>query len=236
MLEIDLHTHSLFSSCGLHTHLEILERAKALGMKAVAITDHGPELNPRFSSPFYDRLRAPVDSISLLKGMECNIKNETGEIDLPLKYLPYLDVVLLGIHPNTPTGLGEKRYTEMLLRAIDANESVDIITHPNDTVYPVEFGKVAEEARARGIAIELNNSKTRLNRVPDLVTEALIQVVKEVGCRLVVTSDMHAIEELGLDDSVQPYLTKHDFPLDKLISSSAEKILAFLDERRLLKK
>jgi putative hydrolase len=236
MLEIDLHTHSFFSHCGLHTHLEILERAKALGLKAVAITDHGPELNPRFSPPFYDRLRAPVAGITLLKGMECNIKNETGDIDLPEEHLPYLDVVLLGIHPNTPKGLGRDRYTQMLLKAIEKNPAVDIITHPNDTTYPVEFAPVAEAALARGIAIELNNSKTMLSRVPPSMTEELVTVVKAVGCRLVVTSDMHAIEELGLDNSVRPYLEKLNFPLEKVVSSSAKQVWEFLEERRSLKK
>jgi putative hydrolase len=236
MLAVDLHTHSLFSACGLHTHLEILERAKALGMKAVAITDHGPALNPRFSNPFYDRLRNPVDGVVLLKGMECNLEGESGAIDLPRKYLPFLDIVLLGIHPNTREGLGKAKYTEMLVAAIRKNPEVDIIAHPNDTTYPVEFAAVAEVAAEHGCAVELNNSKNLLNRVSADLTRELVLAVKERGCRIVVTSDMHAIEELGCDDSVMPFLAEVDFPKERIVSDSAEKSFEFIRERAAFKK
>ena len=49
MLDVDFHIHSLFSNCGLHTYLELLTKAKELGLKAIAITDHGPRLNGRIS-------------------------------------------------------------------------------------------------------------------------------------------------------------------------------------------
>ncbi len=235
MLSVDLHTHSFFSCCGIHTHLEILERAKLLKMTAVAITDHGPALSPRTNGPVFDRLRNPVEGIRLLKGMECNLKDEKGGIDLPLSKLPYLDVVLLGIHPNTPKGLGKEKYTEMMLRAIDSNPSIDILTHLNDKDYSVDFETVISAAKDRGIAIELNNSKTMLNRVDPDTTQNLVQVSLKLGAKMVVTSDMHAIEELGLDTSVAPYLIESAYPEELVISSSAERAMAFIEERRGLK-
>lgn len=236
MLSIDLHTHSFFSTCGIHTHLEILERGKQLGMEALAITDHGPALHSRSTSPFYDRLNRPVEGIRLLKGMECNLLSEAGDIDLPMERLPFLDVVLLGIHPNTPKGLGKGRYTEMLVKAIERNPTVDILTHLNDETYVVDFESVVRAATARGVAIELNNSKTLLRRVSDDITRSLVETVDTLNGRLVVTSDMHAIEELGLDDSVRPFLEQRAFPEDRTISASSKQIWHFLEERRQLKR
>ena len=236
MLAVDLHTHSFFSNCGLHTHLEILERAKYLGMTAVAITDHGPALSSRMSSPFYDRLHTPVDGIQLLKGMECNLVGNDGNIDLPEKYLSYLDVVLLGIHPNTQPGLAKKAYTRMMIRALEKNPMIDILTHLNDATYPVEFAPVMEAALDRGVVVELNNSKTLLNRIDPSVTRELVATALEVGARLAVTSDMHAIEELGLDDSVRPYLEEVDFPRERIVTADAKSAFAFLEERRFNKK
>ena len=235
MLSVDLHTHSFFSACGIHTHLEILERAKILGMAAVAITDHGPALSPRTTEPFFDRLNQPVAGIRLLKGMECNLVGNEGEIDLPKKRLPYLDVVLLGIHPNTEKGLGRDAYTDMLLRAIEKNETVDILTHLNDAHYPVNFEKVISAATARGIVVELNNSKTLLQRIDPSVTRALVETAFHCGARMAITSDMHAIEELGLDSSVQPYLDEIGFPSERVVSSTAARAFAFIEERRALK-
>ena len=78
--------------------------------------------------------------------MECNLEGALGEIDVPKRYLRYLDVVLLGIHYNTPADLGQTAYTEMLVAAIESNPFVDIVTHPNDRIYPVDFEAVARAA------------------------------------------------------------------------------------------
>ena len=236
MLDVDLHTHTFFSACGIHTHMEILTRAKALGMTAVAITDHGSELSPRVSSPFFDRLNAPLDGIRLLKGIECNLVDGDGRIDLPMNRLAYLDIVLLGIHPNTPTGLGKSAYTRMMIHAIDHNPAVDILTHLNDVSYPVDFREVIGAASARGVAIELNNSKTLLKRSPGELTGELVNTAKEIGAQMVVTSDMHALEELGDDTAVTPFLKDAQFPEDRLISLSAQTAFSFIDKRRRNKK
>jgi putative hydrolase len=232
MICVDLHVHTFFSRCGIHTHLEILREARRLGMKGVAITDHGPALKGRLSSPFYDRLHNPIDGVRLLKGMECNLGDQAGEIDLPDTHLPHLDIVLLGIHPNTPKDKTPRHYTDMLIAAIERNPAVDIITHPNDTSYPVEFEPLAEAARDRGVALEINNSKTMLRRVGDDLTRGLIRACGRCGCRMAVCSDTHAINELGRDDAVRPLLARERFPESLLVNGSERRAYAFIDERR----
>ncbi len=232
MLAVDLHTHTFFSQCGIHSHVELLERARSLGMQGVAITDHGPALQGRLSGPFFDRLHDPVAGVRLLKGMECNLVGEDGAIDLPPQYLRHLDVVLLGIHYNTPTGLGSETYTARLLAALERNPAVDVLTHLNDPSFPVDFTAVARAALATGAAVELNNSKTALGRAPDALTRELVRAVKEVGCRLVVTSDTHALNELGSDAAVRPFLEGLEVPSERVVSRSAESVYAFIEERR----
>lgn len=117
MIAVDFHSHTLFSGCGVHTHLEMLTHARNLGMQGLAITDHGPEVGRRFSTTFFDRLQQPVPGIKLLKGIEANLRGLDGEIDVPTHVYPYLDMVLLGFHGNTPTGLGTQVYTHALVRA-----------------------------------------------------------------------------------------------------------------------
>ena len=78
MLEADLHAHTFFSNCGIHSHIEMLLCALDKGMKALAITDHGPALSGRVSSTVFDRMYEPVAGIKFLKGMECNLLEEPG--------------------------------------------------------------------------------------------------------------------------------------------------------------
>ena len=63
MIEVDLHSHTHFSNCGLHSCLEMLEAARAKGMKGLAITDHGLSLGGRLNSIFFERLKDPVPGI-----------------------------------------------------------------------------------------------------------------------------------------------------------------------------
>jgi hypothetical protein len=82
----------------------------------------------------------PLPGYASLKGMECNLVDEDGAIDLPPQQLPFMDVVLLGIQPNTPTGLGAGAYTARLLAALARNPAVDVVTHLNDLATRSTFG------------------------------------------------------------------------------------------------
>ncbi len=235
MLQVDLHTHTFFSKCGIHTHLELLTRAKELGLKGLAITDHGPALKSRITLPFFDRLKNPVDGIRFIKGIECNLLNKKGAIDItqiPSRFTKHIELVLLGLHPNIEKGLGMKKNTDMVIAAIEKNPCVDIITHPNELEFPLDLGRLARAARAYGVALELNNSKTRYNRTTPEVTRELVKVCKKHNCRMALGSDAHAIEELGLDDSVRPYLEEVDFPPTLLVNNTAEQAFDFIKERK----
>lgn len=232
MLTVDLHSHTFFSCCGIHTHLELLTRARELGMQALAITDHGPELEARITPPLFDRLKAPLAGIRLLKGMECNLVGTDGTIDLPRRFLKHLDLVLLGIHPNTAQGLGMETYTGALIAAMEKNPCVDIITHPDSRTYLNDLPTLCLAAREHGVAIEINNSRVLLGRsTPERMSE-LIHICKETGCLIAVNSDTHALEELGRDEDVRPLLIKAGFPEERIVNRDYDSAMQWIDSRR----
>jgi len=232
MIEVDLHSHSLFSSCGVHTIVEMLESGKALGMKALAITDHGVTLGGRLNSVFFNRLKEPVPGIRLLKGIECNLLEEPGRIDCPREWLPNMDVVLLGIHPNTDTGLGKLRYTQMLLQAMERNQYVDIIAHLNCPPYEVDFESIVNGAMNYEMAIEINNSKSKPGVARPEKTRELITVCKKLECPIVISSDAHTIEEVGQDSMVRPFLEEARFPMELIVNRDAETAFRFVEDNR----
>lgn len=232
MIQLDLHVHSIFSLCGIHTVLELLARAKELGMKGFAVTDHGTTLGGRLNNPFFERFRSPDPSVRVLKGVECNVLDHQGKIDAPRGFLKFIDVVLLGLHPNTAKGLGKEAYTDMLIAAIESNPCVDIISHPNDPTYPVEYKRLAAAAKGRGIALELNNSKVAYARTAPETASELIAACMSEGCLMAVNSDTHAIHELGDDSAVRPLLLAAGFPEELIVNSTEETALAFIEKRR----
>lgn len=235
MLEVDFHSHSIFSDCGVHSVVELLEQAKKNGMYALAVTDHGPELPGRVSNVFYDRLKQPVEGIRLLKGIECNLTGEKGKIDLPSRFIKDLDIILLGIHPNTPPKLGLEVYTDLLIAAIEENPLVDVLTHLNDKTYLVDFKKVALAAKKLGITVEINNSKTMLQRITDDITLDLLNACIETECPVVINSDAHVLSEVGRNEDVLPLLSKVNFPEELILNKNKEEALDFVEKRRKIK-
>lgn len=235
MIEVDLHSHSHFSHCGLHSFIEMLTHAKNRGMKGLAITDHTNRFGARLNTTFFDRLFDPVPGIRLLKGVEANVLDEEGEIDVPLHSLKHMDVVLLGYHPLLKAPWDKNKYTDRMVGLIEKFSFIDILTHLNQPEFPVDFLRIAQCAKEHGVAIELNNSKTAMGRCPDEMTFDMLQCVKETKCRLVVNSDAHALNEVGEDDAVQPLLQSANFPEDLILNSTAQKAFDFIEERRIHK-
>ena len=232
MLEADLHVHSLFSHCGLHTFLELLTQAKTLGLKAIAITDHGLGIpGGRLTSVFFERFTSPYPDVTLYKGVELNVLDEIGIIDTPWFAMPFIDIVLLGIHPNLTPKLSKEYYTEKLLAAMIANPYVDIITHPNDPHYPLDFDAVAQTAASFGMALELNNSKVMLNRSTPDDALRLITACKNAGCRMALNSDTHVLQELGVDYIDESEVLTTLIRCKVQMRSSSSRAVAFLPHR-----
>lgn len=232
MLTVDLHSHTHFSRCGLHSIIEMLTQAKTLGMEALAITDHALTLGGHLSSSFFNRLEDPIPGITLFKGVECNVLDEEGNIDTPLQWLDKMDLVLLGVHPNIDRDLAPQRYAHMLKTAVETNPYIDILVHPDCPGFVVDFPALAETALQYGIALELNNSKSRPDFGNAEVTRDLIRVCRDRGCRMAVSSDAHALNEIGDDSHVRPLLEELGFPEHLVVNHSLASAKAFVQERR----
>jgi putative hydrolase len=235
MLQVDLHVHSLFSACGLHTFLELIEHGRRIGLQAMAITDHGRAVGGHLTSVFFERFRPPYDDIRLYRGIEHNVLNESGEIDAEWPIMPFTDILLLGVHPNLKTGRSKEHYTDMVIAALDKNPFVDILSHPNDPMYPLDYPKIARRAKATGVALELNNSKVLYKRSTVEDALELVYACKEAGCLMAVNSDTHALNELGRDDEVRPLLEKAGFPEDLIVNRTLETTERFIEGRRKFK-
>ncbi len=233
MISVDFHSHTLFSACGVHSHIEMLVRARDLGMAGLAITDHGREQEGSIPSTFFDRLSQPVSGIRLIKGIEANLRDLEGEIDIPRMVMPHLDLVLLGIHPNTPRDLDTAVYTRALLAALERNPCIDMLTHlDSGGPFPVELRPVVRAAKSYGVLIELNNSKLLLNRIPVDRMRELVRVCKEEECPMAIGSDAHVLNELGRDEHARALLAEEAFPDSLWVNQTEEKAFAFIESRR----
>ena len=235
MLEVDFHSHTLFSTCGLHTIVEMLGSAKKKGLKALAITDHGTAQNGHISSPFFDRLKDPVEGIRLLKGQESNVTSDEGDIDFPVKFLKFTNVVLLGRHPKVDTLPRKADYTEMLITAMYKNPYIDILTHLNDTAYPVNFDRVTGVARELGIAVEsttqrFSTAACRPRRRRGSLIHANVPAAAPPSI-----ATLTRFTKWGSMNQLIPCWKLAGFPAGLIVNDNARRAFDFIEERRKVK-
>ena len=120
MLKVDLHIHSLHSGHAYGTIYDIISEAKKKKMEIIAITDHGPALlggAPLFH--FRVGYRKPKTPFIFLWGIEANLINHNGDLDIDNETQGMLDLVMVGIHIRTGfKDLGEKKNTEAMLEKV----------------------------------------------------------------------------------------------------------------------
>lgn len=208
----DYHTHTKYSH-GKGTIEENVLEAISKGIKTIGISDHGYKhlaygikLNDIYKMrEEIDKLNKKYSDIEILLGMECNVLDAYGNLDINDKIIDTCDYIMAGYHfASTPTSLKSmlnhcnnymiknkksKEYnTNAIINAMKNND-IFIITHPGDKgdVYIDEIAKVAKTTNTR---LEINSSHGFLN------SEQLIKI-KNIGNKFIIGSDAHVPSNVG---------------------------------------
>ena len=209
----DYHTHTKYSH-GKGTIEENVKVAISKGIEVLGISDHGyKHLTYGIKKDDIFKMREEVDylnekynnKIKILLGVECNILDDKGNIDINEKMRDVLDYVMAGYHfgsmPRNIKGLfnhadnyifkskKSKDYNTLAVINAMKNNDIFVITHPGDKgdVYIEEIAKVAKETKTR---LEINSSHRFLN--PSQLKE-----IKHIGNTFIVGSDAHISENVG---------------------------------------
>ncbi len=140
-LVVDSHTHTLASPDGFSTVDEMAAAAARAGLEGLAITDHAPELinwTPMLHFMGYGKLPRELSGVRMFYGVELNIMDFDGRVDMPEDILARQHVVIASFHTMcTKAGTCEEN-TRAYLRAME-NPYVNIIGHPDDGFIPIDF-------------------------------------------------------------------------------------------------
>lgn len=234
----DLHIHSISSGHAYSTVGEIIEAARLKGLEMIAITDHGPAVPGGPHLYHFANLRvlpAEVGGLKVLKGVEANIINEQGELDLPKAYLERLDIILAGFHNECFPSNDREVCTRAMLNAIN-NPYVDIVVHPGNPEFPVDFELVVKMAAEKGVPLELNNSSFRgSRRGSEYYCPMVAELIARYEAMTVVDSDAHFANDIGMFELALEAVQKAGVREEQVLNTSVEKILEYLAQRRSLR-
>ena len=213
-------------------------RAVQLGLKQIAITDHGFRhfvYNVRrMDWPVVRRevafLRTKYPQIEILLGLETNINSFGGNIDIKEADVEVLDVVLAAYHksvlpanvfdiykfslPNLWAGVTKKSSAKLVARNTDAyikaieKYDIDVIAHPN---FGIKFDilEVARACARFGTMMELSGRKIKM-------TDAEIEAAADAGVYFIMNSDAHKPDDIGRVDAAVETVRRIGLPFERV--------------------
>lgn len=239
MIVADYHTHTVYSH-GTGSVLENAIIAKEKGLKEIAITDHGfSHIAFNLKRSKLKDLRRDIDDamaktgVKIYLGVEANLMNYNGDVDITEEDLKMLEIVVMGYHKGIKNGIKGflgfsmgniiasclKIYTKRRVQKntqsyINALERypIDIISHLNLTA-KVDVKKVAEACVRTNTYIEINCKRIHF-------TKAEIEAMLETGVKFVINSDAHSPQRVGDDELGLEVAKMYGIPFDRIINLS----------------
>ena len=238
ILTADYHIHTPYSH-GKHTVDENAARAKELGLKEIAISDHGFShvafgLRRRKLDAFIADCKAATEKYGLdvLVGTEANIRGVDGKSDLTeqdfekfdryfcgnhifIWYDKFSDFLMYGLGNILSRKFRKEPSEKLIARNTNAyintikNNPIDAVTHLN-FLCPSNALEVAKCAADHGTYIELNSKKQHLT------DDELSDIVAKTSARFIVSSDAHSKDRVGDTKRVEEQLARLNFPYDRI--------------------
>ncbi|MBR2742904.1 MAG: phosphatase [Clostridia bacterium] len=234
MLKADLHCHTLASAHAYSTLLELLTFAKRKGLSVLAMTDHGPALPDSPQIWHFRNLRTlpeEYDGIRLLRGVEANIMDEEGTLDLPDRILSALEWVIASFHDDAYRGGDAAANTKTWLNIIK-NPHVDMLGHPDRLPFVFDHETVIKACREYGKVLEINNHSFRMTRGSVRDLEDIVRLCKKYDVLLGINSDAHVCFDVGEVSDAERLINDFGYNKDLVINYSPEMILELVSKKR----
>ncbi|WP_418920864.1 phosphatase [Anaerotignum faecicola] len=234
---MDIHTHAVASGHAYSTVDENLRWAAEQGLQLVALTDHAPAMKDTTCHAYFANLHVlpeMLHGVRLLKGIELNILDFDGTIDMDEAVLQRLDLAIASLHMPCIKPGTKKENTQAFLKVME-NPYVDIIGHPGDPRYPLDYRELFRMAKETGTLLEINNASL----IPGGFREGSRENIKKIllmsmeeGQPVVLGSDAHFYRNVGDFSYAEDLLKELQFPEELILNNTPEKFLAGLRHGR----
>lgn len=233
----DCHCHTVASGHAYSTVGEYMAEAARKGLELVCVTDHGPQLPGAPHLWHFQNLRVlprlwgPVE---LWRGVEANIVDLDGTLDLADADLEALDLVVASFHtPFFGPSITRSQLTAAARRVLE-NPRVTILGHPDDDRLPLDHDELARVAAATGTWLEVNNSSLVPGGHRRGARENYLRLLEACvnhGAAIVLDSDAHVHLDVGRCDQSLELLESVGFPEELVVNTSAARLKSRLAAR-----
>ncbi len=234
-LKVDTHTHTYASGHAYSTLIENAKSAKQNGLAMFCTTDHSESMPGAPHYWFFSNQRVLprfIEGVAIIRGVESNIMNTQGEIDIHPSVDKNLDWVIASFHEPVFLPSDSVAHTEALLNVIKGGR-VDALGHLGNPNFDFDFEAVIQCAVEHNVAIEINNTTLKGNSRVGSVDRCyeIARIAKAKGAFITSGSDAHFCNDVGGLDLVSALLDEVGIDSTKVITHSPQQFLSFLTLR-----
>ena len=234
MLTVDTHTHTIVSGHAYNTMREMARMAAEKGLELLCLTEHAPSM-PGTCHEFYFQNYSVVPremyGIKLKLGVELNILDENGTVDLDDAVLDRTDIAIASMHTPCYRGSTTKdSITQAYLRAME-NPRIHIIGHPDDGRLPVHYETLVKKAKETHTLLEINNSSMRPNSFRENSYEnakTMVMYCRQYEVPVTLGSDAHVDVDIANYEIAFKLLKECEFPDELVVNTDVAKLEKFL--------
>ena len=234
---MDLHTHTLASGHAYSTILEMAQAARDKGLQLLAMTEHGPAMRGSCQHTYFENIKViPRErfGVRTLFGVELNILDPEGHVDIEERLLPAMDICVASLHIPCYAPRSMEENTNAYIRAME-NPYVNIIGHPDDPRYPIDLKAVVEAAKENHVILEMNNSSLAPTSFRKATKEGyleFLELCQSYDQPIIMDSDAHVDIDVGNHCYVAEILEEAQFPEYLIMNTDVEKVKPYLNYYR----
>ena len=233
---LDVHTHTIASGHAYNSMMEMAKAAFDKGLKLLGITEHAPMMPGSCNNIYFHNLKVvprTMCGVELMLGVELNILDYDGHVDLDLHSLRQLDLKIASLHSLCILPGTRKENTQAVLGAI-RNPMVDIIGHPDDGLYPLDYEPIVEAAKETCTLLEVNNNSlnpmgARKNTRDNIIK--MLELCKEYEQPVVMNSDSHVFADVARRDFSSEVIREVNFPEELIVNRSVEVFKEYINRK-----
>ena len=233
---LDLHTHTIASGHAYNTMMEMIRGAQNKGLDVYGITEHAPRMKGTCTDFYFHNLKVVPrkhGDLELLLGVELNILDEHGTVDLEEPHLGDMDVTIASLHKPCIQP-GSRDYNTQCLISAMKNPHINIIGHPDDGIYPLEYEPIVEAAKETNTLLEVNNNSlnpagSRKHTRENLI--AMLELCKEYKQPVIMNSDSHVFCDVARRDFSEKLIKEIDFPEELIVNRSVDVFKEYIHRK-----
>ncbi|MEE1113470.1 MAG: phosphatase [Eubacterium sp.] len=230
----DMHTHSIASGHGTScTIADMAKAACAKGIRLLGITDHGPATMAAGTPSYFRSLaHAPKErcGIQVRYGVELNIIDFAGNIDLDTDVLERLDYAIISMHRQNIKP-GDRTANTLAYTQAMRHPKVRIVGHCDDVKYPVDYDLLCRAAAEYGVLLELNNASLAPDGYRGDTTandRMILECCEKYKVPIVFSSDSHGTKDIGSFTYAERFARSCDFPYALILNDRPDEVLRHL--------